>query len=533
MKSAAIIGVLCLLCSNALAQIDTLFGKWDRLDTPGLAVAVVEKGQVVHKRGYGQASLEHGIPITSQSVFDIASVSKQFAAFAIAQLVEEEKVSLDDDIRKYIPEMPDLGEVITVRHLVHHTSGLRDWPGVLAMAGRSMEDVISMEEIFAMARHQTSLNFPPGQQYSYSNTGYNLLAILVERVSGMSFRKYTDRHIFRPLGMLHTWFLDNHEELVPERAYGYQPGQSNYRRVGNGLMALGSSSLHTTIDDLIRWVQNFSTRQVGADAVHAMMEDRGVLTSGDSIAYAFGQVISAYRGLRTISHTGSWGGFRTILLRFPDQELSIILLSNTTEVYSQGLAFQIADSYLGELMEAAPMPPSTPPPVAFSPGEYAGFYDVSTALIIELRKAEDKLLAVLPAAPPSELHPVGVDSFFVQTWNSLVTFKRDSAGSVTHMTGLGQYVLRQHPPEPATLRFYAGGYYSMELGVSYTIQLKGGSLVAVGPRGDEIMLTAAAKDIFTTDRWYMPVIRFFRDDAGGITHFEASNGRSLRVEFRR
>ena len=533
MRHTACLIILALWCGAVQAQVDSLLDRWDRLDTPGAAVAVMHNGHVVHKRGYGQASLEHRIPITPKTVFDVASVSKQFTALAIALLADANKISLDDDIRKHLPAMPDLGETITIRHLIHHTSGLRDWPGMLAMAGRSMEDVIAFEEILAMARHQTELNFAPGEQYSYSNTGYALLALIVERVAGMSFREYTDRHIFRPLGMLHTWFQDEHEEQVMNRAYGYKFADGAYRRVGNGLMGLGSSSLHTTLDDLILWAQNFTSRQVGSDALHALMEQPGTLNGGGTTAYAFGQLVSSYRGMRTISHSGSWAGFRSMLLRIPDHGFSVILISNTVDISAPELAYRIADAYLSDHMDPTARPPHAITASEPDPGAYAGTYDVNAALVIRLSRTDSLLQAQLPAAPPVVLQPVGADSFHVSAWNTTVSFKRNADDEVTHMVGLGQSIARELPPAGINLQPYTGGYYSMELKVSYSLMVRGSSLVAVGPRGDELTLTPAKDDVFVTDRWYMPVIRFVRDAGDRLTHFEASNGRSLRVEFRR
>lgn len=532
MRRLALLVILSLAGTSTHAQVDSLFADWNHLDTPGAAIAVIQDGQVIHKRGYGQASLEHHIPITAKTVFDVASVSKQFAAFAVAILVDEGKLALEDDMREYLPEMPDFGETITIRHLVHHTSGLRDWPGMLAMAGRSMEDVISYDEILAMARNQKTLNFTPGDQYSYSNTGYTLLALIVERVTGLSFREYTDRHIFRPLGMVHTWFQDDHEELVANRAYGYRPDGTSYRRIGNGLMALGSSSLHTTIDDLILWVLNLDDQRVGSKAVHAMMEQRAPLNGGGDNAYAFGQLIGTYRGLRTINHSGSWAGFRSIIMRFPDHDFAVILASNTTDISVQH-AFQIVDAHLGEFMETAPSAPGIITDIDVNPEEYAGTYDIMDALVVRLTSANGLLQAHVPAQPTAVLSPIGVDSFHVSNWNAIVSFERDTDGQVTRMVGLGRTVQRIQPKKDLNVDSYAGGYYSMELKVSYSLSVRNDTLTAVGPRGNEIALIPASEDVFVTDSWYMPVIRFKRDAASQLTHFEASNARSLRVEFQR
>jgi len=369
--------------------VDRLFERWHRPDSPGAAVLVMHHGEVVHARGYGMASLEHGVPIRTSTVFDIASVSKQFGAFAIALLEAEGKISLDDHVREYIPELPDFGHPITIRHLVHHTSGLRDWPGTLAMAGWDWEDVMSFEQILRMAFHQTDLNFEPGSQYAYSNTGYNLLAELVARVSGMSFREFCRTRIFEPLGMHRTHFHDDHTEVVPDRADSYRPRDGDgFGRVTSNLTALGSSSLFTTVEDLARWVRNFDEPRVGDPALMARIHERGVLNNGDTISYAWGQNVDVLDGVGVVSHGGSWAGYRSTLMRFPEQRFAVIILANTANMNPGELGRRIARIYMSDVFpepvaqgegaapaagaEEAEPDPWRPDPAELD--EYAGVY---------------------------------------------------------------------------------------------------------------------------------------------------------------
>lgn len=249
--------VCCCLVTTALAQntedpltkkVDQLFATWDKPESPGAAIAVIKDGVVVYKRGYGSANLEYNVPITPQTVFHVASVSKQFTAFAIALLAHQGKLSLDDDIRKHLPEVPDFGKKITIRHLIHHTSGLRDQWTLLGMAGWRLDDVITKEHILKMVRHQKELNFDPGAENLYSNTGYTLLAVIVERVSGQSFRDYTDANIFKPLGMTNTHFHDDHERIVKNRAYSYSPAGpgGGFKAAPLNYANVGATSLFTT-----------------------------------------------------------------------------------------------------------------------------------------------------------------------------------------------------------------------------------------------------------------------------------------------
>lgn len=332
-----------------IKEVDQLFAEWDRPDSPGAALAVVEDGSVIYKRGYGAANLEYDIPITPTTVFDIASVSKQFAAMTIVMLAEEGKISLDDDIHKHIPEVPDFSKTITILHLLNHTSGIRDWVQSLAIAGWRMDDIISFEHIMKMVSRQKKLNYDPGDEYIYSNTNYNLLAEIVTRVSGQDFCEYTNERIFKPLGMVNTHFHGDHEVIVKNRACSYYPaGNGGHKNSINNLMALGSSSLYSTVEDLAKWVINFDEPHVGGAAVIKQMRQQGILNNGEMIKYAFGLSISQYGGLRTVDHSGSWAGFRSHLLHFPEQKFGIIILSNLSSVNTVSLARQVASIYLAD-----------------------------------------------------------------------------------------------------------------------------------------------------------------------------------------
>ena len=333
------------------AKVDQLFAEWNRSDSPGAAVAVIRDGEVIYKHGYGMANLEYDIPITPTTIFDIASVSKQFAAFAIVTLSHQGKLSIDDDIRQHLPDFPDFGNTITIRHLLHHTSGLRDWVQSLSIAGDLMDDVISFKHILKMVRHQKALNFEPGAEYLYSNTGYNLLAEIVERVTGDSFREWTDIHIFKPLGMTHSHFHDDYEMILKNRAYSYQAVENGeFKHAVNNTTALGSSSLYSTVEDLAKWILNLETARVGGQTVIAEMHQQGVLNNGEQINYAFGLNIGEYRGLNTVGHGGSWRGFRSHLIHFPDHKFGVVILCNLDTFNPLRLAEKIADLYLADAL---------------------------------------------------------------------------------------------------------------------------------------------------------------------------------------
>ena len=428
-------------------KVDDLFKQWHSPDSPGAAVLVVRDGRIEHAKGYGMANLEHGVPIRPDTVFDIASVSKQFAAMAIALLEADGKISLDDDVKRHLPELPDFAHRITLRHLVHHTSGIRDWPGTMSIGGWSYEDVMSFGQILRMAFHQRELNFTPGDAYAYSNTGYNLLAEIVARTSGKSFRQFCDERIFQPLRMTRTHFHDDHGEIVVNRAESYRPPlDGRHRHAVSNLTALGSSSLFTTIEDLAKWIDNFHSAKpmVGNPALVARLHERGRLNSGEQITYAFGQGIGEFRGLRVVNHTGGWAGYRSVLERFPNERFGVVILANTATMNPPALARQIAALYLADRLGPVPGPSATSP--AFAPGSgawrpsaadlkaYAGEYrsaELLTSYLVEVRGEE--LVARHFRTGEFRLRPVERDRFQGQPFGD-VRFVRDAGGRLTAFT---------------------------------------------------------------------------------------------------
>ncbi len=428
-------------------EIDAIFADLEG-SRPGAAVGVMLNGEVVHRAGYGTAHMDHGIPITPGMVFDIASISKQFGAMAALLLESEGRLDLDADVRGYVPELPDFGATITARHLIHHTSGIRDWPHTMALGGIGFTDVISFEKILRMLRRQQAINFAPGSEYAYSNTGYNLLARVIEVQSGMTFREYTESRIFGPLGMTRTHFSDDHLEVVPGRAESYAPVDDGegFRRMPNQLTALASSSLHTTIDDFIRWMRNYETGQVGGEDMLGTMVRPGVLTGGDTLDYAHGLGVGEYRGLPTFGHGGSWVGYRTNFVRFPEQNLSIAVFCNVSDCDPAGRARRVAEVYVGDLMGPEPEaaePGADPEGPALTPDqllEYAGSYrspELDSTYDLDI-DADGRLVAGHWRNDPAVLSPTGADTFAGDQWFlPEVRFVRDGEGRISGFTVTG------------------------------------------------------------------------------------------------
>ena len=429
--------------------VDAVFADLDRDDAPGAAVGVLLDGDVVHRAGYGIANMDHGIPITPETVFDIASISKQFGAMAALLLEGEGRLDFDADAGAYVSELPDFGSTITPRHLVHHTSGIRDWPHSMMLGGVTYTDVISFEQILRMLYQQEDLDFPPGSEYSYSNTGYNLLARIIEVQSGETFRAYTDARIFEPLGMASTHFSDDYLEIVPGRAESYAPtDDGTYRRVVNQLTALASSSLNTSMDDFLVWMKNYETAEVGGAAMLERMLERGVLNDGESLNYAYGLSVGDYRGLPTFGHGGSWAGYRTNFVRFPEQNLSVAVFCNVSNCDPAGRARRVAEVFLEDQMGPAPDgPPEAPDPepahlTAEELRAFEGWYR-STELdsSYEIVSIDGALVAHHWRNAPATLTPSGEDHFIGDRgWLPRVRFTRDASGRLTGFTASGSRV---------------------------------------------------------------------------------------------
>jgi CubicO group peptidase (beta-lactamase class C family) len=525
-------------------RVDQLFAPWDVPGSPGAALAVARNDEIVYEQGYGLAQLEYDIPITPTTVFHVASVSKQFTAFAVTMLADEGKLSLDDDIRVHLPEIADFGDTITVRHLIHHTSGLRDQWVLLAMAGWRLDDVITRDQIMRLVRRQRELNFKPGDEYLYCNTGYTLLAEIVERVTGQSFAEWTAENIFQPLEMTSTHFHDDHQLVVPNRAYSYARRGGGYRKAVLSYANVGATSLFTTVEDLAKWEANLDGGRVGGPAVIQAVHTRGVLNSGDTLGYAFGLGIGEYRGLRFVGHSGGDAGFRSYVVRFPDEDFAVVILSNLGDFSPSSMANRVTDIYLagrleGETPEPAAEPEPERPAVEVDPAiydDYAGDYQFGPEIVTVFRDG-DRLWARQPGQPRVEFVPESETRFFVPARNAYVTFERDEAGEVSRFIARqGEEKiegLRIEPfaPDESELAEYTGEYYSEELGTTYTLVVREGALVATHVRHDPIPLSPGTRDAFSGNTWFFRQVQFERDAGGMIAGYRLTSGRVRNMLF--
>jgi CubicO group peptidase (beta-lactamase class C family) len=439
------------------AAVDEIFADVAKPGSPGCSVAIARDGKLLYAKGYGLANIEQNVALTPESVFDIGSTSKQFSAASILLLEKQGKLSVNDDVRKYIPELPDYGKKITILNLLNHTSGLRDYLVLFELAGVNTDSVTTDEEALALIARQKALNFDPGTEWLYSNSGYFLLSVIVKRASGQSLREFAAENIFQPLNMSHTLYRDSHTLLVPNRALAYDPIDkgTGYTFDVSYFEQTGDGAVHTSVGDLLKWDENFYTSQVGGKPLLAELQEPAKLNNGKTRSYAKGLSISKYRGLNTVSHGGSWGGYRAELLRFPDQHFSVVCLCNRSDVSPERRAKQVADIYLASVLKEKPKKDEddeaetkAKPEVAVAAAELkkltGDYWSEELGVAYRLRLASDKLVldkilltGDIPRSSESEgkaFVPVGKNEFRLTGAGLEIRFQFDAAGQPVSFT---------------------------------------------------------------------------------------------------
>jgi CubicO group peptidase (beta-lactamase class C family) len=526
-------------------QIDALFKEWDSTTSPGASVAVIDQGKIVFAKGYGIANLEYNAPIKPETIFHVASVSKQFTAMAVVLLEGEGKLSLDDDVQKYLPELPDYGQKITIRNLLQHTSGVRDQWQTLALAGWSLQDVITQDQILRMLFRQKELNFPPGSRHLYSNAGFTLLAEIVARVSGERFPQFCNDRIFAPLQMTHSHFHQDLTQVVPDRAYSYRKDGSGYAIEPLNYANVGATSLFTTATDLVKWLDNFRAPKVGGAAGIAQMQERGVLSDGTKIDYGLGLALGTYRGLQTVSHGGADAGYRSDVLWFPAQQLGVAVIANLASLNPDQLAKRVAEIYLADQMMPPEIKGAEPEAanMAMEPAElrrFAGVY-LLPKIDQELRTVEErgKLWVVGNAQERLELHPLGPAHFYLRELKADIVFSPKTDGGMSVKVTQGDAVNEGDRAAPiaaaaaADFLPYTGIYWSEELETQYTFFLRDGTLFGLHSHHGEFALTPTIRDQFQSGQWYASRIKFIRDSKGNIAAVMLGGGRVSGVKFTR
>ncbi len=545
MKYSFAVFATVLLASPAFAadtDIDALFSAWSKPDSPGAVLAVIKDGKVVRRGAYGMADIEREAPNKASTPFHVASVSKQFTAFAIYLLAQDGKLGLDDDIRKYLPELHDFGRTITIRQLISHTSGLRDQWNLLALAGWRLEDVITENDVLRVVSAQKTLNFTPGREHLYCNTGYTLLGIIVKRVAGTSLAAFTKERMFDPLGMTHTHFHDDYQTLVNGRASSYARGRDGkWQYVALSYSNVGATSLFTTVDDLALWDQNFYDGKVGGKALLAQLQTKGKLAGGREIDYAGGLAIGQYRGLDIVEHSGGDAGYRSNIVRFPKEHLSVVILSNAGDLNAPGLSRQVADAYLGTNAEPLPVASAKieQKEIKLDPQRLdalVGDFALTPSFVISFTKENERLMTQATGQPKFPLFPSSERTFFLKVVEAQFTFDAPGPDGIVNGGTLHQNG-QDHPARrvKATvlsdeeLRARSGTFYSAELNVIYQISQKDGTLVLHHPR-DDMALSAISATTFNAP---FPIgkVEYRCDAKRACNSFSINNGRVRNLVF--
>jgi CubicO group peptidase (beta-lactamase class C family) len=559
----AVVGITFLLVSTlASAQtpsasptdlterVDKIFEKWNRTDSPGCALSVMRDGRIIYKHGYGMADLDHNVTITPSTVFHVASMSKQFTAASILMLGQQGKLSLDDDVRKYIPEVPDFGSLITIRHLIYHTSGLRDQWDLLDLAGwRYSLDLITDDDVMSVLMTQKDLNFKPGEKHVYCNTGYTLMAIIVKRVSGMSFREFTSKNIFEPLGMTSTFFRDDHAEIVKNNAYGYESEKGKPPHLGlTNFDTAGATSLHTTVEDLALWDENFYHPRVGGPSFPEHMLQRGKLNNGETLDYAFGLVVGKYKGAPTVDHGGADAGYRSDMTRFPGQHFSVAVLCNYSETSPSTLTRSVADLYLAQDLKAPESSAGGVAPgadITLTEEQLGGLQGLYWARdddrFLKAYLKDGKLRVSFDSEDDYALKPVSETLFHVADtpWGDQANFNFEPAArekSHRLLLGFGDgkpdvfEFVSPSTPSATQLADYAGSYVSQEIEPVYRIVIQDGKLMLARVKHKPALLEPRTLDVFTAE---IGTIRFMRDSNRRVSGFVLNSGRIRNFRFTR
>ncbi len=519
-------------------QVDEIFAEWDKDDSPGCALGVLRGGELIYARGYGSANLDLCVPISPASVMHVASVSKQFTAISIGILAREGKLSLEDDVRKYVPELPEFGHTIRLRHLVHHTSGLRDQYGLFRLAGWRDDDVQAFDDVLDFAYSHRRLNFEPGAEYSYCNTSYTLMALTVERVTGQKLRGFVTERILTPLDMTHSHIHDDISEIVPNRASAYAPRDGGgFKLADSHVEVPGAICMYTSVEDLSHWVRNFGTRDVATDVLDDAMTP-GLLNDGSTQSYGYGLMIGNYRGLKTVSHGGVDSGYRAEMLWFPEVDFGVIVLANLSAIKPGWLARKVSDLYLKDALSSDELIDT--PAIKLTDEEKEAFtglyYDERRSLTRRVTVKDGKLVANGAFGDPMELEPFDHGRFRLGRPPQEIRIEPGANGALEY-----REIMSGHPsttfthaetdsPSAETLSSYAGTYVCADVNTRYSVFVRDGKLIVRLPHRTDRELEPTVKDAFSTESIDLV---FLRDGRGDVLACEIFADRIRHLRFDR
>jgi CubicO group peptidase (beta-lactamase class C family) len=534
------------LGDGVIKRIDQLFGNWNRSDGPGCAIGIVRNDSILYSKGYGMANVETGLKNTSETIYQTASISKQFTAYSIVLLVKAGKLNLDDDIHKYISWFPDLKETITIRNLLNHTSGIREDQELLGIAGTRWDDVITQEHILKVLQNQQALNFKPNNQYSYSNSNYILLAEIIKSVTNQSLRRFTDSALFIPLGMQHTFFCDDYMEIVKNRASGYWLNDNkSLKNLNISRSTVGSANLFTCVDDMSKWIVNFYNTKVGnSKDIDLLTKSLAKFSNNEHSSYAFGMFNYKYHGLQIYEHPGKLGGFSGQIIIFPELKMGFIILSNLRDFPFKEKAFELADLFINETNKQKKEPEAekmdSSGTILTNPQDYlkySGNYMNDHGIVYKIHIRNNKMYL----------------NFYDETY--LLKVKNQTAIPITEsdhkfifdIKKNGDTLLNQQWPggertlkkckgietySAEELQNYVGTYYSPELDCRYKITLRNHELVMTHSKYENNKLELmGSEDLFSQDYWWLPHLKVTRNKNNQIDGFEVNSDRIMHLKF--
>ena len=541
-----LLAVLLLFSTNLFAgpeahaqesqQVDAIFAEREKGEKPGCAVVIVKDGSVVYEKGYGMADLEHHVKITPQTAFDVASVAKQFTGLGVAMLIEQGKLKVTQDIRSILPRVPDFGRTITIDNLLHHTSGLRDWPEMLALSGVDWSSPISQDMIMEMVAHQRELDFLPGEEFQYSNTGYSLLAAAVSEVTGQPFPKWMSDNIFVPLGMTHTFVADNPTALIADRAESYRPTGNGYSRAISQAAGQGSSSVFTTADDMGKWLANFDSARVAGRSAIEMTWQGSTLRSGAEVKYGFGWGLGDYSGIPAVEHSGNWAGYVSDVVVVAERRFAAAVLCNAPDVPAL-VAIKLSAIYMPDVPKPSPPAPPPKPSIVFKPhpkswDRYLGTYRLGPGWLLTISRGKQTLIAQASHEDKYDMTQTGESTFFVEAYHSSVEFNVDPSGKVPSLLYHRKVAPRidTQALSPERLARFTGDYWSEEIRQDGRIEINNGQLAVQSRDGRWTPLLAVGQNRFDADDGRF-TIEFTEGSDGTVSELRLSAGRIRNLRY--
>ena len=530
-------------------EIDTIFKQWCKQNVPGGAIGIIKDGELMYSKGYGIADLEHDIKISSTSVFNICSISKEFVSFSLLLLEEQGKLNLDDTVQTYLPDFPEYDAPVTIRHFINHTSGIRDVKKLIQLKGKNIFDNLEPEEVYTLIKHQKALEFSPGDKFAWSNSDYFILSMIIEKVSGQSLKTFTQEHIFGPLGMKNTLFYDDNTDLIKNRVFSYNKknAEDGFDNVIMRFHLVGSFGAYSTIEDLFLWDQNFYKNKLGkgGQKIIKNMHEEGLLNNGESSGYAHSVKINNYKGLKTVEHGGSFAGYRSVILRFPDERVSVIILANRDDANLWTMSYQLADVLLKEKFIAVSKktetktvnPEITPIKEKFSLAQITGNYEREPGSLFKFSIKNDslQLVAWWSNEPLMLINTEG--NTYKEANNPSLQFifselKNHFTQKLTVSGPSFKFISKRKEKidfSALNLADYIGDFYSEEIDATHLLFLEDGKLKVKIAINEVLALAPYNIDTFYSDDYF---VHFSRTN-GKVSGFNLKAGWVTNLKFKK